>query len=571
MLPNGTPTDCAECSYRCSLDGAAFQPCQTSVILSNLGSDDVITAHVFRAVAADVAGNVALIPAVYGWVVDRRNPVIQLVSGPPNPSNVRDGTVRFAARSNADSAGCQNCTAYCFVDGGQPVLCSEDDVSLASLSFTGLSPGLHTATVSFSNALAVPASYTHSWVADFTPPVPDVTLPAFPVRQNPVPVLVSFSEACPDFTCDSVTSCEIAVDGAALPAPDTWRSLGERQYTVLIDVISDGPITISIPAGACQDEAGNPNVPATASLNFQAAPPKAVLSTAIEPVRVGVNGLSTLLWSTNLAPIPFSVEFTEAVSGFDVSGISAVGGQVRRLRSSTTGGSAINPGFSAAAITQEGLVSIGANATVAGSFSEAFAFEVWPLANGPVTVQILADSCTDAIGSPNDASDALSVVFDTSAPTVALSVSSSSAASVRVLVHFSERVVLPLNGSDAAEVERAEFGVSQLSTSGCSVTNLVPLNDGRNYLTTVAPDGSARQGTVWVFGGAVVDLAGNPNVASKVLTVDFGERLSRVPPICQSVVHIFPSWRGNPLTSLTCCKWAEALREPGRGVRFWSS
>ncbi|GAQ83683.1 hypothetical protein KFL_001570220 [Klebsormidium nitens] len=521
-LPNGTPTACAECSYRCSLDGAPFQPCQNPVVLSNLGSDDFITAHVFRAVAADVAGNVALIPAVYGWVVDRRKPVIQLVSGPSNPSNARNGTVHFDARSTADSAGCQNCTAYCVIDGGEPFLCSDDDVSFASLSFTDLPAGLHTATVSFSNALAVSASYTHSWVADFTPPVPDVTLPASPVRENPVPVLVTFSEACLEFTCDSVTSCEVAVVGTALPAPNTWRSLGERQYTVLIDVIRDGPLTISIPTGVCQDAAWNPNAPATFSVNFQANPPQPVLSTTIVPVRVSVNGVSTPLWATNLAPIPFSVEFTEAVSGFDVNGISANGGQIRRLKSSSTGHSAVSPGSSSNVVGQESLVSIGANATVARSFSRAYTFEVWPLANERVTVQILADSCTDAIGSPNEASDAVSVLFDTSEPTVALSVSSSSATSIKIRVQFSERVLVPLNGSNAAELERADFGASQLSTSSCSVSDLVALSDGRSYLATVAQEGSVRQGMVWISGGAVVDLAGNPNVDSKVLPVDFG-------------------------------------------------
>ena len=164
------------------------------------------------------------------------------------------------------------------------------------------------------------------------------------------------------------------------------------------------------------------------------------------------------------------------------------------------------------------------------SFITGFWFEVWPLTNGPVSVQVLPGSCADDIGSPNDASDEFTVVFDTSAPAVILNVSSLSASSVEVLVRFSEPVFVPSDGSTgpASEAERLDIGVAQLTASGCIVTGLMPLSDELTYVATVIQEGTSKQGAICVSGSAVVDLAGNPNEASPVLTVAFGKETNRL-------------------------------------------
>jgi hypothetical protein len=504
---------------------------------------------VFRALAFDAAGNKALVPAVHYWTVDRRIPVIQLVSGPPEFSNSPNGSVSFAARGNGASQDCGNCTAYCSVDDDAPVVCTgRESPSLASLSYSGLSPGPHTARVAFSNALAVSASFAYSWVADFTSPVPRVVLPPSPVRSNPFPVLVSFSEACSGgggFTCVSLTSCEVAVSGSALPQPESFHSLGALEYSLMLSVIADGPVVISIPPGVCRDAAGNPNSPLNASVYFQAEPPQALLSTTAKPSRIRTGGQGTISWGTNTAPVSFLVNFTREITGFNSSGVRVVGGTVRNLVSVTSARFTTSGSSSGPQDGERSLVGIGVNASAALSFGTAFYFEVWPSGVGPISAQVLADSCTDHIGSPNNASDVLTVLFETSAPTVTLSVTGGSSGilspfeqgPVKILVRFSKPVVVLTNSSSGSggSLEGLGFSAAQLSHKGCSVTEFLPQNDGLSYLVTLVrdEDSAVTEGSVWVPAGAVADLAGNPNAESKVLVVKFGEHNCRISQNCQ--------------------------------------
>jgi hypothetical protein len=500
---------------------------------------------VFRALAFDAAGNEALIPAVHYWTVDRRIPIIQLVSGPSESSNSPNGSVSFAARGNGAAQDCGNCTAYCSIDNDSPVFCTDrESPSLASLSYSGLSPGPHTAHVSFSNALAVSASFAYSWVADFTSPVPWFVLPPSPVRANPFPVLVSFTEACSGgggFTCVSLTSCEVAVSGQALPQPESFHPLGELEYSFMLSVIADGPVVISIPPGVCRDAAGNPNSPLNASVYFQAEPPQALLSTTAKPIRIRTGGQGTTSWGTNAAPVSFLVSFTREIAGFNSSGVRVVGGTVRNLVSVTSARFTTSDSSSGPQSGEQSLVSISVNASAAVSFGTAFYFEVWPSGVGPISAQVLADSCTDHIGSPNNASDVLTVLFETSAPTVTLSVTGGSSGilspfergSVKILVRFSKPVVVLTNSGGS--LEGLGFSAAQLSLKGCSVTEFLPQNDGLSYLVTLVryENGGVTEGSVWVPAGAVADLAGNPNAESKVLVVKFGEHVCRASQNCQ--------------------------------------
>lgn len=558
--PVGSLTDCDWCTFLCALDSDVFQPCGQSISLSNLGTPDLAMTHVFRATAVDLAGNQAVLPAAYTWTVDRRAPIISLLSGPSDSDNAVSGSIVFATRSDETSEDCTNCTAYCALDGQSPVYCStgfsgldkegsgsarSSNGSRALLSYANLSAGLHSARVTVTNPLGSTAEFVHFWVIDLTNPVVKILLPDNPVRQNPFPVAIALSEACRGFTCVSMTSCEIGVNGPALAEVASFSQRGELRYEMNVTAISDGLIGIRVPGGVCHDAAGNPNSPFNASVYFQGKAPEAVLTTKQSPLRLVVNGVASLHWATNEAPVSFVLNFSREVTGFNSSGILVLGGKVQSLLSVaekpptgiiTQSGLPISDATSSDATSSivPSLVTLGPSERA--DPSSAFSFQVWPSAPGNISVQILGDSCSDAVGSFNTESDTLTVLFDTVAPTVTLSLSrlsafhsasSSQLEAVTILVQFSEQVVVrPDSLKGAKPVDVALFGPSYVSTSGCNVTGIVPQSDGLTYLVTLTKE-YFTEGRVWMTQGAVTDLSGNPSAASNVLVLSPGELMSR--------------------------------------------
>lgn len=91
-------------SFECSLDGAAFSPCDSPKRYSGLEDGK----HAFRVRAADATGNADLTPALSKWTVDTRAPRISKprpgagsVLGDRTPrisAVVRDGTTELARR-----------------------------------------------------------------------------------------------------------------------------------------------------------------------------------------------------------------------------------------------------------------------------------------------------------------------------------------------------------------------------------------------------------------------------------------------------------------------------------------
>ncbi|GAQ85456.1 hypothetical protein KFL_002360080 [Klebsormidium nitens] len=530
-------TDCLQCTFLCSLDWGPLTRCDNLVTLTDLGTDNDVTNHVFSAVSVDQAGNQALTPAVYKWTVDRRPPVIELISRPPNPTNLADGLVSFSARGNEDSADCAECVALCSLDGQAPFACNAGpDPSLALLPFAALNAGAHAAAVTFTNPLGVSAKYIYSWVIDLVGPEVQIVPPASVlVGRNPFPVTINFSKACYGFSCVSVTSCELVLSGAAVPDPASLRSLGEVGYTLDVASIGDGQIDISIPSGVCLDAAGNPNSAASILVLFEALPPLPVL-TAVDlvPVEVppdggasGTNGTG-VAWAANKSPVPFLVDFGRSVSGFNVSGIVVDGGRAQGLIPAPNGtGSggiflAASPGLSPSG-TSTALVSLDApGKTVSAS---AFYFQIRPSRNGLVTITIPPGICVDAAGVPNSRSNNFAVVFDTEAPHVSLTRSHVDADSLYIVVRFSERVVELSEQAGESHVVYGAFEARQVSTDGCTVTDVSAQADGVSYMVTLVMSdvsGSESEGRVWIAAGAMTDFAGNPNAASETLVVEFG-------------------------------------------------
>jgi hypothetical protein len=172
---------------------------------------------------------------------------------------------------------------------------------------------------------------------------------------------------------------------------------------------------------------------------------------------------------TNITPIPFSIDFSESVTGFDISDLTITNGTASNFAGSGT----------------------------------SYTVDITPLAEGIVKVETLASVTVEGNESGQD-----SLEYDITNPTVTIISSSSGTTSrspIEVTIQFSE----PITGFDAdfLDLTNAEMGSSEA------------LNDS----TFTAMINASNEGvlTVDVPASIVLDLAGNSNDASAQFSIDY--------------------------------------------------
>ena len=169
---------------------------------------------------------------------------------------------------------------------------------------------------------------------------------------------------------------------------------------------------------------------------------------------------------TNVGPIPVNVVFTESVTGFEESDLQVSNATVRNF----------------------------------GGINHAYGFELFPLAEGIVTVDVPAGVAADESGNGNTAAPTLSRLFDTTVPTVALSSDASDPADVSpivVVATFSEAVT--------------GFSSDDIAVSNATIRNFD--GAGASYTFELVPQSFGIVAAV-VAAGAAIDAAGNPCAAS---------------------------------------------------------
>ena len=201
---------------------------------------------------------------------------------------------------------------------------------------------------------------------------------------------------------------------------------------------------------------------------------------------------STALSNTNISPIPFRATFTEAVTGFDQTDITVGNGSV----------TSFTPDLATAPI---------------GSIYD---FEVTPLGQGLVTVDIAATKCKDLATNDNTAAVQLSRTYDNVQPSLVLSSLSpdpTNTAPIPFTATFSE----PVNG----------FDLTDILVGNGSPANLVPaVGPSAVYTFDVTPTDPDPFGpnpftvTADVAGGAAQDAALNDNTAASQITRSFDNK-----------------------------------------------
>ncbi len=224
-------------------------------------------------------------------------------------------------------------------------------------------------------------------------------------------------------------------------------------YTADITPAADGTVTVDVAAGVAQDTAGNPNTAATQfSIEADGSAPEVVIaSAAIGPVN---------------AAFSITVDFTEAVTGFDLADL---------------------------------IVSNGTASSFAGS-GASYTADITPTSDGFVTVEVLDAVAQDAAGNDNAASEEpFSIEFDGTQPELSITtVSSDVSGPFEATFTFTEDVT----GFELADIIVDNGAASALSGSGAV------------YTATITPDAPGPL-FIDVAAGAAVDAADNDNVAGQ--------------------------------------------------------
>jgi hypothetical protein len=218
---------------------------------------------------------------------------------------------------------------------------------------------------------------------------------------------------------------------------------------------------VGVAGGIAQDAAGNNNSAATQlSRTYDSTQPTVVLSSSIVSNQ------------TRTSPIPVTVTFSEAVTGFTVNSVSVANGS----KGSFTGsGSTYN-------------------------------FNIMPTADGVVTVNIAGNAAFDAAGNGNSAALQLTRTYDTAAPTLTISPPSLSVANKGVSVTYT----VTYTGADNVSLAPGNVALNSTGTGIASGTVTVS-GTGITVRTITISNITGIDGilSISIAAGTASDLAGN--------------------------------------------------------------
>jgi hypothetical protein len=261
---------------------------------------------------------------------------------------------------------------------------------------------------------------------------------------NPIAMTATFSESVTGF---------VSGDLSLVNCTASSFSGSGTTYTFNLIPSGQGAMSVTVPAGAAADPAGNTNTASAAySFTYDSVSPTTILTSST----VANAG------STNSSAVLMSATFSESVTGLVVGALSLTNCTV---------------------------------ASISGSGSS-YSFTVVPSGQGAVSVILPAGSAADAAGNSNLVSNTYSFTYDTVSPTVAVTSpdvaysANSVAASVSMSFTFSESVT--------------GFSASTLSLTNCSVSSFS--GSGSSYSAVITP---TAPGLVQVTVTTARDAAGN--------------------------------------------------------------
>ncbi|MEK7793741.1 MAG: Ig-like domain-containing protein, partial [Candidatus Hydrogenedentota bacterium] len=510
-----------------------------------------VTASIPAGSATDASGNTNNASTIFSRTFDSTQPTVALTTSAANPTNASPIplTITFSESVTGFVIGdvvVTNATKSGFAGSG------------ASYSVNVVPSGQGAVTVTVNGSAAQDSAGNNNTAGNVINRTFDTTQPGVsmastaspgPTNVSPIPVTVTFTESVTGFVQADVTATNATISGFA--------GSGASYSFGLVPTTANGTVTASIAASVAQDGAGNNNTAATQfSIDFNSTNPTVVMTSATAVV-------------TNTTPIPVTVTFSETVTGFTSGDITPSNGTVGGFSGSgasysfnltPTGQGAVTaniaggiaqdagtnpndpaPQFSRTFDTAAPTVSMASTASpgptkttpipvtvtfnesvtgfavgdiaagnaTAGGFSgsgASYSFNLTPTGQGTVTANIAGSIAQDTAGNNNTAASQFSIVFDSAAPTVAITSSATSPTSTAPIpftATFSEAVT--------------GFAQGDITASNGTVGTFAVTN-ASTYTFTVSPtvDGTV---TVDIPGGVAQDLAANGNQAASQFAI----------------------------------------------------
>jgi hypothetical protein len=255
--------------FQCSLDGATFTSCGSSVSLGTPSDGS----HTFRARAVDPAGNVDATPVAYTWSTDTLAPSLSY-TGQPNA--LTSATTATFAWTTGEAA-----SFSCRLDSASFTNCGATPSTSGTRTLNSLPQGAHTFSVRATDAAGNRSTTPLSWTVDAGPPDTDLLLPlpANPTASTSASFAFTATEPSSTFKCKldsgSVVACnsgttsysgladgthvfsvfatDLAGNADATPATWTWvvdATLPSGAFTAPTDGATVSGISVAVTVSA---------------------------------------------------------------------------------------------------------------------------------------------------------------------------------------------------------------------------------------------------------------------------------------------------------------------------------
>eukprot|EP00976_Prorocentrum_cordatum_P117289 1196286-Prorocentrum_minimum.AAC.1 len=253
--------------------------------------------------------------------------------------------------------------------------------------------------------------------------------------------------------------------------------------------------------GAAHDRAGNPSVMSNSlTFLFDTTNPTVNLNTTSAYEGVGNVGYG-FAPETNVSPIPLTISFGEDVTDFTV-----------------------------ADLVLAGAVSVDGGAFTASTGPSVWTLDLVPSGEGTIELVVPFSSAQDAATNVNQVSNTLSIVFDTTQPTVTLTHGASTNSDVLSLpTKKTNTYPIPVTATFSEHIAEGKFVEADFTLDSCTTTDFVAGLADWSYLFQAAteftvglvPDTDEAELYVEVAGAVATDTAGNDNTASGRITFLF--------------------------------------------------
>ncbi len=452
-------------------------------------SDGAVSLQILASAATDQGGNANTASAVFGFTYDSTPPTVGLSSVDVANGSVVDSPASFSFEAIFSDAS--------MVSGFDPENAGDLAVTNAAVSTTRKGSGSigFTVTPNADGPISLQvladaandeagngntASSVYQFVYDTTNPVPSISSGVVSDggatnTGSPIAFTVSFADVTDVTGFNSELPSELTLANATGSAATQTGN----DYDFTIQPVADGNVLLQVVAGVAMDEAGNSSDQSGVySFVYDTEGPSAAL-TSVDVSNGGLSGPP--------APLRFVAEFTDllTVSGFDPTDPADL--------------NLVNASVS--------------NVAVDGNNVE---FDVTPVSDGSVSLEVLAGAAVDSLGQASSASAVFSFTWVENAPSAILS-------SLDVSDDGIVNTPSSFNFTAAFATTGTVSGFDPQDTGDLAVTGATVgpgMQTGNSWSFGLIPTGDGRI-TLRILSSAVTDNLANPNSASDLFEFDY--------------------------------------------------